>query len=116
MSNAQQRLVCFDTDRIKQYLFATNRLKEIRGGSAMIASLDSKRKRNLEQRYGAQNVVYFAGGGAAVSVPSPTPVPCCSQLASRPTGPTTATGATKSGNRVLVTISMSIPHTSFWKK
>jgi len=55
-------LVCFDTDRIKQYLLATNRLKEIRGGSALIAELDEKRKVHLT------NVVYSAGGGAAVLV------------------------------------------------
>ncbi|MBO9369025.1 MAG: hypothetical protein J7555_09845 [Chloroflexi bacterium] len=68
MSNAQQWLVCFDTDRIKQYLFATNRLKEIRGGSALIAQLDDERKSYLEQRYSRDKVVYSAGGGAAVLV------------------------------------------------
>jgi CRISPR/Cas system-associated protein Cas10 (large subunit of type III CRISPR-Cas system) len=70
MSNVQEWLVCFDTDRIKQYLFATNRLKEIRGGSALIADLDDKRKSNLERQYGVKNVVYSAGGGAVVLVPT----------------------------------------------
>jgi CRISPR/Cas system-associated protein Cas10 (large subunit of type III CRISPR-Cas system) len=70
MSEEQQWLVCFDTDRIKQYLLATNRLKEIRGGSALIADLDDKRKKHLRERYGEQNVVYSAGGGAAVLVPT----------------------------------------------
>jgi len=70
MSKAQQWLVCFDTDQIKQYLFATNRLKEIRGGSALIAGLDEKRKNTLQERYGQENVVYSAGGGAAVLVPT----------------------------------------------
>jgi hypothetical protein len=70
MSEEQQWLVCFDTDRIKQYLLATNRLKEIRGGSALIADLDDKRKKHLRERYGEQNVVYSAGGGAAVFVPT----------------------------------------------
>jgi len=70
MSKTQQWLVCFDTDQIKQYLFTTNRLKEIRGGSALIAQLDVKRKNDLEQRYGENNVVYSAGGGAAVLVPT----------------------------------------------
>lgn len=68
MSAEQRWLVCFDTDRIKQYLLATNRLKEIRGGSALIAELDGKRKSDLENRYGQQNLVYSAGGGAAVLV------------------------------------------------
>jgi hypothetical protein len=70
MSNLHQWLVCFDTDQIKQYLLATNRLKEIRGGSALIAQLDVERKNDLEQRYGENNVVYSAGGGAAVLVPT----------------------------------------------
>ena len=70
MSNAQQWLVCLDTDRIKQYLFATNRLREIRGGSALIAQLDNERKSYLEGRYNKSNVVYSAGGGAAVLVPT----------------------------------------------
>ena len=70
MNAKQQWLVCFDTDRIKQYLFTTNRLKEIRGGSALIAELDLKRKRELESRFGKKNAVYSAGGGAAVLVPT----------------------------------------------
>jgi CRISPR/Cas system-associated protein Cas10 (large subunit of type III CRISPR-Cas system) len=70
MSNLHQWLVCFDTDQIKQYLLATNRLKEIRGGSALIAQLDVERKNDLERRYGENNVVYSAGGGAAVLVPT----------------------------------------------
>jgi len=70
MRDMQQWLVCFDTDRLKQYLFATNRLKEIRGGSALIAGLDEERKGTLQQRYGANPVVYSAGGGAAVLVPT----------------------------------------------
>lgn len=39
---AQQRfLVLFDADRIKEYVFATGRLKEIRGASAQIRALTS---------------------------------------------------------------------------
>lgn len=70
MNDRQQWLVCFDTDRIQQYLLATNRLKEIRGGSALIADLDERRKSKLENCYGQRNVVYSAGGGAAVLVPT----------------------------------------------
>jgi CRISPR/Cas system-associated protein Cas10 (large subunit of type III CRISPR-Cas system) len=72
MSEEQQWLVCFDTDRIKQYLFATNRLKEIRGGSALLLGLDKKRRQDLEKRYGQEKdkVAYSAGGGAAVLVPT----------------------------------------------
>lgn len=67
MNEEQQWVVCFDTDRIKQYLFVTNRLKEIRGGSALLESLDKTRKKKLQDRYG-ENLVYSAGGGAAVLV------------------------------------------------
>ncbi len=70
MNEEQRWLVCFDTDRIKQYLFATNRLKELRGGSALIAGLDDRRKSHLEGRCGRENVVYSGGGGAAVLVPT----------------------------------------------
>ena len=70
MSEEQRWLVCFDTDRIKQYLLATNRLKEIRGGSALLADLDQERKKKLKDRYGKGNLAYSAGGGAAVLVPT----------------------------------------------
>jgi hypothetical protein len=70
MNEEQQWLVCFDTDRIKQYLFATNRLKEIRGGSALLRYLDERRREDLENLYGRDKVAYSAGGGAAVLVPT----------------------------------------------
>lgn len=61
-------LVSFDTDRIKEYLFATNRLKEIRGASALLAWLDECRLDFLKREFGDENVVYSAGGGATVLV------------------------------------------------
>ena len=33
-------LVSFDTDRIKEYIFATGRLREIRGASAILDELN----------------------------------------------------------------------------
>lgn len=63
-------LVCFDTDRIKEYVFATNRLKEIRGASALLAKLDAERQQHLEATLGKDRVVYSAGGGGAVLVGS----------------------------------------------
>lgn len=59
-------LVSFDTDHIKEYLFATNRLKEIRGASALLAWLDERRLDFLKREFGDENVVYSAGGGATV--------------------------------------------------
>jgi nucleotide-binding universal stress UspA family protein len=70
MDERRSWLVCFDTDRIKQYVLATNRLKEIRGASALLADLDQKRKKELIDRYGEDNLAYSAGGGAAVLVPT----------------------------------------------
>jgi CRISPR/Cas system-associated protein Cas10 (large subunit of type III CRISPR-Cas system) len=64
-------LVSFDTDRIKDYLFATNRLKEIRGASALLASLDRRRRKSLIKEFGDQAVVYSAGGGASVLLADP---------------------------------------------
>lgn len=61
-------LVSFDTDHIKEYLFATNRLKEIRGASALLAWLDERRLDFLKREFGDENVVYSAGGGATVLV------------------------------------------------
>ncbi|MDZ7360751.1 MAG: hypothetical protein ONB46_08505 [candidate division KSB1 bacterium] len=62
-------LVSFDTDRIKEYLFATNRLKEIRGASAILVELDKNRESELKG-LGA-DVVYSAGGGASALVEKP---------------------------------------------
>ena len=68
MTNRQSWLVCFDTDQIKEYVFHTGRLKSIRGGSALLTSLDVQRKKQLEERFGRHNLVYCAGGSGAVLV------------------------------------------------
>ena len=67
MDEWQKWLVSFDTDRIKDYVFATNRLKEIRGASVLLRKLDKTRKSDLAAK---GVVVYSAGGGAAVLVNS----------------------------------------------
>ncbi|MFQ5640320.1 MAG: hypothetical protein ACE5IR_20255, partial [bacterium] len=63
-------LAILDTDKVKDYVFATNDLKEIRGASGLLDNL------NLEQMklelnngsYGSEGVdwrpIYIAGGGA----------------------------------------------------
>jgi len=63
-------LVSFDTDRIKDYIFATNNLKEIRGASALLASLDQERKNDLIEKFEDAAVAYSAGGGASVLLKS----------------------------------------------
>ena len=68
MTERQSWLVCFDTDRIKEYVFHTGRLKSIRGGSALLRSLDVEREKQLVERFGIDNLVYCAGGSGAVLV------------------------------------------------
>lgn len=55
-------LVAFDTDRIKDYVFATNSLKEIRGASAILVEIEDNRTYNGVQE---SDIVYSAGGGGA---------------------------------------------------
>jgi len=64
-------LVAFDTDRIKDYLFATNKLKEIRGASALLVKLNETDTESVVRRVcPATDTVYAAGGGALFIVPS----------------------------------------------
>ncbi|MGH7450636.1 MAG: Cas10/Cmr2 second palm domain-containing protein, partial [bacterium] len=67
MSDQTDRwLVSFDTDRIKNYIFATNSLKEIRGASALLVEQDGKREKPSE----FSNLIYAGGGGGASFVDS----------------------------------------------
>jgi len=58
-------LISFDTDRIKEYIFATNGLKEIRGASAILRKQDDVRKKLLKDK---GRRLFNAGGGGAVEV------------------------------------------------
>lgn len=66
MSTKNKCLVSFDTDRIKDYIFATNSLKEIRGASAILVEVEERRAEalNIPQN----DVVYSAGGSGAFFV------------------------------------------------
>ena len=66
-----RHLVRFDTDRIKDYVFATDRLREVRGASALLTWLNEKESPKLVRRVcpGAETL-FFGGGGGAVTVPS----------------------------------------------
>ena len=68
MTERQSWLVCFDTDRIKNYVFHTGRLKSIRGGSALLTELDNEREKQLKEDFGEENLVFCAGGSGAVLV------------------------------------------------
>lgn len=57
-----QRIVAFDTDRIKEYVFGTGTLKEIRGASAL---LDQLNREEMPRIVGVpeDDVIYANGGG-----------------------------------------------------
>jgi hypothetical protein len=57
-------LVAWDTDRIKSYVFATSKLREIRGASAI---LDDLNLNEIPQIVGKDRMVY-AGGGTAMAI------------------------------------------------
>lgn len=67
-------LVSFDTDRIKEYVFGTARLREIEGASALLDDLN--RKRMCEKVVGVtglavEDVLVYANGGSGLfKVPS----------------------------------------------
>lgn len=70
-------LVGFDTDRIKEYLFATNKLKEIRGASELLAKLNrglpgqiGRTEAVTRQICPTAETIYADGGGALFIVPS----------------------------------------------
>ncbi len=70
MDEWQSYLVVFDTDRIKEYVFATNRLKEIRGASALLTQLnEDQTEKTIKSVCLDAEVFYRAGGGAAALVP-----------------------------------------------
>ncbi len=57
-------LISFDTDRIKEYVFATGRLKEIRGASAILDELNRKDMIDKSHQFGAETI--FANGGSGI--------------------------------------------------
>lgn len=69
-------LVSFDTDHIKEYLFATTKLKEILGASELLVKLNRSTEEQLgqteriaRQTCPALQTVYADGGGALFIVP-----------------------------------------------
>lgn len=61
-----QSLIAFDTDHIKGYVFATSKLKEIRGASAILDHLNRVETVEEANKLGALKV--FAHGGSALFV------------------------------------------------
>ena len=64
----ERRLVSFDTDRIKEYIFATNKLKEIRGASAILDELNRRDMVEKSQNFNAEKI-YANGGSGMFTVP-----------------------------------------------
>lgn len=61
-----QSLIAFDTDHIKGYVFATNRLKEIRGASSILDRLNREKTREIAEGFGARSI--YAHGGSALFI------------------------------------------------
>jgi hypothetical protein len=57
-------LVAFDTDHIKEYVFGTNKLKEIRGASSLLDYLNRFKMDQIARRYNATEV--YANGGSGL--------------------------------------------------
>src|SRR5438094_7390130 len=55
-------LVALDTNHIKQYVFATDKLKEIRGASSILDALNRRAMIHLAQEGGAETI--YANGGS----------------------------------------------------
>jgi len=62
----QQHLVALDTRHIKKYVFATDKLKEIRGASATLDYLNRYAMKDIARELGITMKVVFANGGAAL--------------------------------------------------
>lgn len=58
-------LIAFDTDRIKEYVFGTSSLKEIRGASAL---LDRLNRQSMPEIVGGE-LIYANGGGGLFVIP-----------------------------------------------
>jgi CRISPR/Cas system-associated protein Cas10 (large subunit of type III CRISPR-Cas system) len=68
---SHQYLVSFDTDRIKEYVFATDKLREVRGASSLLTHLnESLTDASLKQISPNCALVFSGGGSAAVLAPS----------------------------------------------
>lgn len=62
----RRKLVSFDTDRIKEYVFATGRLKEIRGASAILDEFNRRDMVEIGKKSGAEKI--YANGGSGMFV------------------------------------------------
>lgn len=68
----KSHLVSFDTDRIKEYVFATEKLREIRGASRLLDSLndEGEMQRFMASVGSNYESIFWGGGSGAVLAPS----------------------------------------------
>lgn len=59
-------LVALDTDRIKQFVFATDKLKEIRGASSILDELNRRRMEQIADDEKLQDSKIYANGGSGL--------------------------------------------------
>lgn len=60
----KQTLIALDTDHIKQYVFATDRLKDIRGASSRLDHLNRRTMLDVANKFDAKEV--YANGGSGM--------------------------------------------------
>lgn len=59
-------LVALDTDHIKQYVFATDKLKEIRGASSILDNLNREEMRRIAHEEDPEATEIYANGGSGL--------------------------------------------------
>jgi hypothetical protein len=62
----KRTLVSFDTDRIKGYVFGTDKLKEIRGASAILDGLNREKMIDIAREIGLGCKTIYANGGSGM--------------------------------------------------
>lgn len=68
-TTVSRSLIAFDTDHIKEYVFGTNKLKEIRGASSILDWLNREETVEVAKRFNAEKI-YALGGSALFIVDS----------------------------------------------
>src|SRR5579872_4873543 len=59
-------LVALDTDHIKQYVFGTDRLKEIRGASSLLDRLNREGMKSIAHKADVDAKTIYANGGSGL--------------------------------------------------
>lgn len=64
----KKSLVALDTNHIKQYVFATDKLKEIRGASSLLDRLNRREMEEVAREHGIEITSIYTNGGAGLFV------------------------------------------------